>query len=112
MRGGHRLLGGRTTALGHSRGDGRQRRRMQWVRGGHPLEGGQREFALIVRTRAQASHRDAPAAERDMAGGAAAARGAPTFVGHALGAAQRDAVGFDHGDQHALTSVDAKTRKA
>jgi hypothetical protein len=104
----HRVLGGRVAARGHARGDSCQRRRIQRVGHGGPLEGGQREFALVERTRAQASHRDALATEHDAAGGAATAHSTPAFVGHVLGAARRDAIGLHHRGQHALAGIDAQ----
>ena len=106
-----RLLGGRVAARRHARGDGCQRGRIQRVSCGSPLEGGQREFAVLQRARTQPSHRDALASEYDPAASAAAAHGVAALVGHALGAAHSDALVLHHRGRHALAGVDAQTQE-
>jgi hypothetical protein len=107
----HRLLGAGVAAGGHARSDGRHRGRVQRVVVGSPLEAGQGQFSIGHRARPRPAHRNALAAEHDLSWRAAAAYRAPPGVGHALGPAQRDAVGLHQGGQHLLASVDAQAQE-
>jgi hypothetical protein len=76
-----------------------------------PLEAGQRDLARGRRARPGPANRDALAAQHDLAGRGAAAHGAPARVGHTLGPAQRDPIGFHHRRQHLLAGIDAQAQE-
>ncbi len=92
----------------HARGDGRHRGRVQRVAGGRPLERRQRQLAGIQIARPGPAHCNALAAQHHRAGRRAAAHRAAVGIGHALGTAQRDSVGFHHRGQHRLAGLDAQ----
>lgn len=108
----HRLLRVGVAPRGHARSDGGHRGGVQRVAAGGPFEAAQRQFAFGHRARPRASYGDALAAQHDLAGGGAAAHGASSCIGHALGAAQCDTVGFHHRRQHLLARVDAQAQES
>ena len=107
----HRLLGTGIAPRRHARGDGGHRGRIQRVAAGGPQEAWQRQFAFDRRAGSRSAHCNALAAEHDLTGGAAATHGTPCSVGHSLGPAQRDAVGFHHRAQHLLAGFDAQAQE-
>ena len=59
----------------------------------------------------QLAHSDAPAAQHNLAGGAAAGHRMPPGIRHALGAAQRNTVSLYQGGQHPLARIAAQAQK-
>ena len=111
MFGRHRLLGAGVEPGRHARGDGCHGGSVQRVVASGPLEAAQRQLAPGRAACSWASHRNALAAQHDLAGGGAAAHGSSACVRDAFGTAQGGSIGLHHRSQHLLAGLDAQAQE-